>query len=869
MKREKELLSEKLKPFHIIIFSCLLCSVLIINSNYVNQQRELKKLNAEKDQLFTRIISSRKLNEKEDKKAQTKEVCSRGSEDLIKYYQTGDLSLIDLDNEPIKCEDKDTSYMKALRGLAKSFLPNKKSNTNTDPNNVNLRNLDEGDSDSDNIIQYGLERVLAMVIFLGIGILSIFGWIACCFCNCYDCCCCCCCKKKTCKIPCFIFSYLFYGLAVAVCLYGLTQSNKIFTGLANTECSLLQFFDQILYGEEKEEQGARWAGIEGIVDMIKDLNSRITELKGEGTIGKLNDKINSIETPRNNFENKMKEAGKEIYNSQNPSSDYKSDISANFNNYNIKYKNTGGKTLNGNYVLETVAGLGLYNAESGEYSPAILSAWNQEYSGISSEADHYMETSKDSFQDILDTNIDPIKSALDDAEKSMDDIKKSFDDINKDLGDPLSDYSDDIDKYGKLAVKLVFSVLMVMNIALAVFITFIGLFSLKPCADCCFCRCLFKSAIHILWNILALMMILAFLVGSALALIGRVGEDLMSLVSFIFSAENFADANPLFVNELGEKGKNYINRCINGDGNIAEELNIDDSIGSLDSISSIESNISIVYNEFSNLINLCPTYNATKTNLNQIKNLEVVDFKLLSKNDYISFNDLLDTLNQEIKDSTSDPQEEWTKDKTSLLECQQGNNNDGTIESNAKFDVLKCNPINRDWIINKGTNNDIYKLANVIDESLKAVDKSIDNSKSFMKTLDELSVLYINYLNKYLDVLGFLKTTIGSIINIIRPYIEEGNAFSFLNGKFIGTNIKILLKYLKYSLGKDIYTVGLCLIIVGCSLILSISSTILLNIIINIDRNSIMNPNVPGAQSTAAPVTPGYIINNPNIGPQY
>ena len=203
--------------------------------------------------------------------------------------------------------------------------------------------------------------------------------------------------------------------------------------------------------------------------------------------------------------------------------------------------------------------MGLYNAESGEYSPGILSTWNQEYSGISSEADHYMETSKDSFQDILDINIDPIKSALDDAEKSMDDIKKSFDDINKDLGDPLSDYSDDIDKYGKLAVKLVFSILMVMNIALAVFITFIGLFSLKPCADCCFCRCLFKSAIHILWNILALMMILAFLVGSALALIGRVGEDLMSLVSFIFSAENFADANPLFVNELGEKGKNYIN----------------------------------------------------------------------------------------------------------------------------------------------------------------------------------------------------------------------------------------------------------------------------------------------------------------------
>ena len=67
--------------------------------------------------------------------------------------------------------------------------------------------------------------------------------------------------------------------------------------------------------------------------------------------------------------------------------------------------------------------MGLYNEESEEYSPGILSAWNQEYSGISSEADHYMETSKDSFKDILVTNVDPIKNALNDAEKSMDDIK--------------------------------------------------------------------------------------------------------------------------------------------------------------------------------------------------------------------------------------------------------------------------------------------------------------------------------------------------------------------------------------------------------------------------------------------------------------
>ena len=43
-----------------------------------------------------------------------------------------------------------------------------------------------------------------------------------------------------------------------------------------------------------------------------------------------------------------------------------------------------------------------------------------------------------------------------------------------------------------------------------------------------------------------------------------------------------------------------------------------------------------------------------------------------------------------------------------------------------------------------------------------------------------------------------------------------------------------MLKYLKTVLGKDIKTIGICLFVVGCSLALSISSTILLIVIINI-----------------------------------
>ena len=64
---------------------------------------------------------------------------------------------------------------------------------------------------------------------------------------------------------------------------------------------------------------------------------------------------------------------------------------------------------------------------------------------------------------------------------------------------------------------------------------------------------------------------------------------------------------------------------------------------------------------------------------------------------------------------------------------------------------------------------------------------------------------------------------------------------SFLNGKFIATNLKIILKYLKYSLGVDLYTVGVCLIVVGFSLALSVCSTIILIIIINIELKKNMD----------------------------
>jgi hypothetical protein len=56
------------------------------------------------------------------------------------------------------------------------------------------------------------------------------------------------------------------------------------------------------------------------------------------------------------------------------------------------------------------------------------------------------------------------------------------------------------------------------------------------------------------------MMILTFIFGSLISLLGRIGGDMMSLVSYIMSAENFnKNESALLISELGDASK-YIRR---------------------------------------------------------------------------------------------------------------------------------------------------------------------------------------------------------------------------------------------------------------------------------------------------------------------
>ena len=765
MAKTKKELNSQIKNYHIFFFACLLATVMIINSNNVNQKRALIKLNKEKGALFNKIIQGRMLSE--DSSNYSKDVCSRGSESLRKYYETGDLSKIDLKDDEIKCEDKDKGYMQALIKIVRSIAgdggDDEDEEGGDDLADSGLRNL--ASVDKKDIIEYG-KRILPMLVFLVFGILSIIGWLLCCICNCCNCCCCCCCKKTKCKIPCFIFTYVFYALDIGICIYGLAESNKIFEGLANTECSMLKFFDQVLYGETKQTL-PRWAGINNINQLLFDLNTTLNTLSAN-SYQRLNDNIDNITNLENNFVDLMHTSGDKFYDED---SSYKSHyIVTNPQGYS-----------SGTFVYDIVFKFGKYNSDEKKYTPgSYLSIWDAEYSAISRTAFGYLNRTRNSFTDILSDNIGGIQDSLGDGVEKLDELTGPFSDANEQIGEIFSDTSESIDKYGKMGVKIVFGVLMVMNLALAILLLLICLFSGKSCTSCCFCRCIFKLCTHILWNILALIMILSFIVGSLISLVGRIGGDAMSLVSFIMSKENFNDnENALLLNEIGD-AKNYIYRCMHGDGDISQELGMGNSLDSFEEINSVENNISSVRDNFTQIAQRLATYNYIK----------------------------------------------------SALEGQK----DGTVDITMFSLTASGPPFKYSEVTDSGLKNQIEGIVNYANNE--------ENADSVIKVINDLKREYSKYLGSYIDIMNFFLETIGQITNLVRRYSGSGegqSAFAFLNGKFIGTNLKIILKYLKHSLGGDFYTVGICLVVVGFSLILSISSTILLIVIINISLKENMD----------------------------
>ena len=163
-----------------------------------------------------------------------------------------------------------------------------------------------------------------------------------------------------------MFTYVFYALVVVVSIYGLTQTKNIFTGLADTECSLLQFFDQILYGEVKEIT-PKWIGINEIDTILANLETRIQEMSNDNLMSNFEYYLGEIDTQRDEFMTKLKSLHKNFYeaNEIDPLGKYTKTYTYPQNYYQ---EGTDPKYLDGKYALDLIEDLGKYDTDTQKFT---------------------------------------------------------------------------------------------------------------------------------------------------------------------------------------------------------------------------------------------------------------------------------------------------------------------------------------------------------------------------------------------------------------------------------------------------------------------------------------------------------------------
>ena len=579
---------------------------------------------------------------------------------------------------------------------------------------------------------------------------------------------------------------------------------------------MLRFTGEVLDGETKETK-PKWIGIGGIEKLFEDTKTQIGNLD-EGVKNNLSGTKDAVSDAKDSFETEMETRSNNIY--ENP-----------------HYKNT---LTNGDYYLDLVDKFGKFTKSTrvAEPSYSLMSQWLYEYDQTSNTIEQTLDNIYSSYESLF-TDKSSVTSSLNAGINSIKDIRTSFDGIKDQISGIILEYSDMIDEYGKLAFKLVFSVLLIIDVAIAAFITLLCFCSFKTCQNCCI-RCILKSFLHILWNVLALLTFFTLLFGSIFTLFGTVGNDLISVVEYLLSDKNLNKEGEASL--VGEAAK-YLRKCVNGNGDIQTELNLNlASISNLDVLNDAMNTI-IAVETTANSLNQKRALTYYKAEYEKVINYQVDDFKLikLDKSNPLTLSDYISQIN------TQQTNVIWS------LSCPEGSTDCDSVDisnNNGCVALKSCNDVNKIKNLYSG----VSELAN-LGEVLNAFVTSVNNAKSetvpatgeddhsIHNALADLENKYEVFYTAETSSLNTYKDAINSLTDIFINLTGNGDFSDIINCLFIGRNVKIILKNLGKTIGTSFYNVGISLSIAGISMLVSISFTILLNIIFNQKDEK---PGIPG-----------------------
>ena len=761
-----------ISPYYIILLSFLLAPLLLKNSSIQLEKRKQEKIYAKNMEAKKPIFPTlRKLDFKSD----SLKVCEKGSKDLSLYFETGDTQYVKL--YEYTSEEDPPDYILAFI----DYLS------------------DEGNSE-ENFNTY-MGHHLPVILLFTVAIAAIPCWIIWWGCCCYNCCCCCCCKKPNCRISFFIISSLMNLGVIIICILGLIKTDAIFTGLTNTECSILRFISEMLDGETKNTL-PKWGGVASILSMFNNTVYKIEEMAKDSTINQIEHKKNDYKAAKDLFITDLKTACNAI--NSETTYFYSS------NNFILDIAKKFGKYENNKFIEETYADKWIKEAD---FSDSIEETYNV-------------------LGKIIVSNV---AKGMEKAEEFINYMKDGIEEIKDMIGEGVLEVSEKIDYYGRLLFKVVFGILFAFSIIFEILLIFLFIFTCRKCiGSCCCLNVIIKIFIHILWNIFAFFMIIVFLFGTLFMLIGSIGDDMFHLFSFIISEKNLESKNPKV---LGEGGS-FLNICMNGNGIMTEKLGIDNDLGNIDLLKTITNTTDYVIDKIitkeanfdEDLV-----YDELITEINtkfQNKDYNFVGNNPSNEQQNLNLKENLSILNQKLQ--TCSISERWSFSCNSEFPNLQYEACSGSTVNNKCRDPMTCN--------NELNSNTRYSSCSETDNPRQIVDKIITSIKFIEDITNTNSIKKKgNYVkNAYRQFLTSAKTALDNYTNKFKPltaiydnFVGNGSILGFINCAFLGKNVKVLLNYLDDSVGKEFKNFGLIIFSCGIMMALSISFTIILVIIFN------------------------------------
>ena len=678
------------------------------------------------------------------------EICQKGPKSVQEYYLSSNLTeLFPLDDE----KTYENSYTQTLLDLF------------------------DGKTEKSNIMKY-IIRIIPFVIFIVIGILSIFGWIVCCTCYCCPCCCC----NQTAKNQylCRLFSFLlFMGMSVVVIglsSYGLIDLNNIMKSLNGMSCTVFKLYTEVINGQETEII-PKWTGVDNIKIVTSETTQTVDQIIADRDEIFL--KKGQLTTKENIFNNNLENT---------------------VNNVKTKTIRVEERELIPSYVTN------YYPIDKvGTTAYQIQFEFNQ----VIKQAEDIINEADTSSSGVVKAS-DTLKTTFANVHSTIDNIESAFEKFSDSVGEPWMKYQKTITKYGKLGINIFFGVLVGLS---GLTIAFTSLFVILNI------KC-FKIFILIFWNIQVLIMIPTFIIGGIFGLIGIIGKDGTNVVHYLTSVENLGSSSPRII---PENVREYMNICLNEDGDLSKMFYLDGT------------------NEIQQLHQLRENLHSTKADLEKYTSSSAIDNNndILTKSN-ITFTlisediqtDYIDELNRNIKECNTDNNNEKVEDNEKLCGEYIITSFSDTLpeDSNKKCFLFSQWTIQqlKDRFQNCHTKEPIDKYLDIIESIQIQNFQIITEIKEMNSALNTQFIEVIDFVIAMLDEIDEkLIIPANQVLDQIGGDPKKNFVATLLNCQFLSDHFKMIYTHIHDGLGKSFYNFAIIIETISCATALGVCCLII------------------------------------------